>query len=421
MHLPPTASPIAQAYAGHQFGYFNMLGDGRAILLGELTTPNSQIFDLQLKGSGITKYSRGGDGKCALNSALREYIYSESMHALDISTTRSLAVVGTGSPVFREVMQDGAVLTRIAKSHIRVGTFAYIAKFGTITELQALVDYTVNRHFTEIKNEPNKAIALLQAVIELQIKLIVQWMRVGFIHGVMNTDNMSISGQTIDYGPCAFMNTYNPATVYSRIDANGRYAFAQQAPIAHWNLVRFAETLLPLVHSNPDEAIKTATTILENINTIFEKEYFSMMHGKIGLKEISEEGKNFIASLLNWMQLNQADYTNTFLQLMQKEVSQDDIYQSREWKNMVLDWGNLLLKNASNKQEAIALMQKYNPNYIPRNTNMEALINNCIETGSNQELEYFLEKMKDTYSEKISDTKICSYLPEENYSTHCNT
>ena len=256
--IPEGAFPLAQAYAGHQFGHFTMLGDGRAVLLGEQITPAGERVDIQLKGSGRTPYSRGGDGRAALGPMLREYIISEAMHALGIPTTRSLAVVSTGEPVIRETDLPGAILTRVAASHIRVGTFQYVARLGNIEELRTLADYTIKRHYPEIEVDENGYLSFLQEVIKRQAALIAKWQLVGFIHGVMNTDNMTISGETIDYGPCAFMDTYDPATVFSSIDTQGRYAYGNQPYIGGWNLARFAETLLPLLHENQDQAVELA-------------------------------------------------------------------------------------------------------------------------------------------------------------------
>ena len=256
--IPKGSLPIAQAYAGHQFGHFTMLGDGRAILLGEQITPEGMRLDVQLKGSGETPYSRGGDGRAALDPMLREYIISEAMHALNIPSTRSLAVVTTGETVVRETDLQGAILTRVAKSHLRVGTFEYVSQWGSDDELKDLADYTLLRHFPYLEGDADRYMGLLKAVIERQAELIAQWQLVGFVHGVMNTDNMALSGETIDYGPCAFMDAYDPNTVFSSIDTYGRYAFGRQPDIAAWNLARFAETLLPLLHDNEKKAIDIA-------------------------------------------------------------------------------------------------------------------------------------------------------------------
>ncbi|MDC3373404.1 YdiU family protein, partial [Candidatus Pelagibacter sp.] len=262
--LPDGSNTIAQAYAGHQFGHFTMLGDGRAVLLGEHVSNKNKRFDIQFKGSGRTSFSRGGDGRAALGPMLREYIISEAINALNIPTTRSLAVVKTGEKVIRENLLEGAILTRVASSHIRVGTFQYIAARQNIEDLKTLVDYTIERHYPQIKSSKTKALDLLNLVMEKQCQLVVDWMRVGFIHGVMNTDNMTISGETIDYGPCAFMDQYHPKTVFSSIDKLGRYAYSNQPPITKWNLTRFAECLIPLIDKNEDTAIKIATDVIDN-------------------------------------------------------------------------------------------------------------------------------------------------------------
>ena len=263
------SEPLAQAYAGHQFGNLTRLGDGRAILLGEHVDPAGMRWDIQLKGPGRTPYSRGGDGRAALGPMLREYLISEAMHALGIPTTRSLAVALTGEPVFREDTLQGAVLTRVASSHLRVGTFELFSALGDAQALRTLVDYTLRRHYPERSSEPNPALALLEGVVERQSALVAQWMRVGFVHGVMNTDNVALSGETLDYGPCAFIDAYDPATVFSSIDRQGRYAFGNQPKITSWNLARFAEALVPILDSYPARAIELAQACLESFPARF--------------------------------------------------------------------------------------------------------------------------------------------------------
>ena len=310
--LPKESKCIAQAYAGHQFGYFTMLGDGRAILIGEHLSKNNKRFDIQFKGSGKTPYSRNGDGRAALGPMLREYIVSEAMHSLGIPTTRSLAVVKTGENVIRETPLPGAILTRVAASHIRVGTFQYVTATEDEKNLKTLFDYTIDRHYPNIKDSKTPAIDLLKIVMEKQIKLVVDWMRVGFIHGVMNTDNMAISGETIDYGPCAFMDAYDPETVFSSIDHNGRYAYFNQPGITKWNLARFAETLLPLIDKNKDKAIKIVTEIINNFGEIYKKNWLEMMRKKLGLIEKKNNDEKLINDLLSLLHEQKADYTNTF-------------------------------------------------------------------------------------------------------------
>ena len=279
--LPAGSRPIAQAYAGHQFGHFTMLGDGRAILLGEHRTPSGRLVDIQLKGSGRTRFSRGGDGLAALGPMLREYVISEAIAALGIPTTRSLAVVTTGEPVYRESVRRGAILTRVAASHIRVGTFEYAARRDEKT-LRALADYAIARHYPELVEAPQKYLEFFRAVADRQAALIARWQHVGFIHGVMNTDNMAISGETIDYGPCAFMNAYDPGTVFSSIDRGGRYAYGNQPRIAQWNLARFAETLLPLLDPDQEKAVAVAMEVLEDFPARFERYWLAGMRTEAG-------------------------------------------------------------------------------------------------------------------------------------------
>ena len=310
--IPQGATPLAQAYAGHQFGHFNMLGDGRAVLLGEQINPQGERVDIQLKGSGRTPYSRGGDGRAALGPMLREYIISEAMHALGIPTSRSLAVVSTGESVIRETNLPGAILTRVAASHIRVGTFQYAATWGKDGELQALADYTIKRHFPDIEEDENRYLSLLQEVIKRQAELIAKWQLVGFIHGVMNTDNMAISGESIDFGPCAFMDTYDPETVFSSIDREGRYAYGNQPYMAGWNLARFAESLLPLLHENQEQAIEIAEDAISNFAELYQSNWLAGMRAKLGIFNEETEDQPLIEDLLNMMQQYRADYTNTF-------------------------------------------------------------------------------------------------------------
>ena len=289
--LPTGAAPIAQAYAGHQFGHFTMLGDGRAILLGEHLTPNNKLFDIQLKGAGQTAYSRRGDGKATLRSMLREFLISEAMHHLGIPTSRSLAVVNTGEKVYREEVHEGAVLTRVMSSHIRVGTFEYISNFLDVATLQEFTNYVIKRHYPELAENANPPLALLKAVMNKQIDLVINWLKVGFIHGVMNTDNMSIAGETFDYGPCAFMNNYHPDTDFSSIDVQGRYAFGKQPGIVQWNLVCLAETLIPLIDKDADKAVKMAQKVINSFPAIYQEKWWQMNGLKLGLTTVSDSAK----------------------------------------------------------------------------------------------------------------------------------
>jgi serine/tyrosine/threonine adenylyltransferase len=369
---PPGARWLAQAYAGHQYGHFTMLGDGRALLMGEQITPAGQRHDVQLKGPGPTPFSRRGDGRAALGPMLREYIISEAMHALGIPTTRSLAVVATGEPVYREGAQPGAVLTRLAASHIRVGTFEYAAAREVKSDLQALADYTMQRHYPEAKAAEKPYLAFLKAVIERQAALIARWQCVGFIHGVMNTDNMALSGETIDYGPCAFMDWYDPATVFSSIDRHGRYAYGNQAPIARWNLTRFAEALLPLLDDVEQAAVDAANDALDHFQTCFQHHWLSGMRAKCGLFNEEAGDAALIDSLLEWMQQAKADFTNTFRDLSRAETAQWAAeHRMVDWH---LRWQSRLQRQPQTVEEVTAHMQAHNPAFIPRNQQVEAAL-----------------------------------------------
>lgn len=387
--VPDGIEPFAQAYAGHQFGNFTMLGDGRAILLGEHLTPSGQRLDLQFKGSGRTPYSRGGDGRAALGPMLREYVISEAMHALGIPTTRSLAVVATGETVYRENELPGAILTRIASSHLRVGTFEFASLHEDKAFTQALLDYLINRHFPTIKEKENLALAMLEAVIEQQADLITHWMRVGFIHGVMNTDNMALSGETIDYGPCAFMDVFAPETVFSSIDHKGRYAYAKQPFIAQWNLARLAESLLPLMHDEREDAIGMAENSLNAFEQVYKAKWLAMMGSKLGLAEAKKEDENLITGLLDWMHANQADFTNTFRDLSQEEIPDGELYATESFRA----WHNRWHARLGEEQEfesSLALRKSVNPAVIPRNHKVEE----ALQAGEEGDLKPFHELLK---------------------------
>jgi len=418
--LPEGSSTIAQAYAGHQFGHFTMLGDGRAVLLGEHLTNINERFDIQFKGSGRTSFSRSGDGRAALGPMLREYIISEAIHALNIPSTRSLAVVSTGEKVVRENFLPGAILTRIASSHIRVGTFQYIAAKQNIDDLNTLVDYTIDRHFPEIKSSENKALDLLNLVMEKQCQLVVNWMRVGFIHGVMNTDNMAISGETIDYGPCAFMDHYDPKTVFSSIDKFGRYSYSNQPPITKWNLARFAECLIPLIDKNEDKAIKIATEIIDNFQNIYEEKWLNMMRDKLGLFGEDKGDIKLINNLLNWMVKNKADYTNTFCYLM-NEISEEKIYKGKEFLKWLEIWKNRSLLNNSSKEKNLQLMKKNNPIVIPRNHKVDEALRAANINDLNV-LKKLLTYLKKPYDKQSGIKDYMSPMPlEVKYQTFCGT
>lgn len=370
---------IAQAYAGHQFGHFTMLGDGRALLIGEQITPLAKRYDIQLKGSGRTLYSRRGDGRAVLGPMLREYIISEAMHALGIPTTRSLAVVKTGEDVMREEIKQGAILTRVASSHIRFATFEYAFKFGNNEQVKQLADYTINRHFKDIENSSNKYLDLLNEVIKAHAILVAKWQSVGFIHGVMNTDNMTISGETIDYGPCAFMDNYNPNTVFSSIDTNGRYSYKNQPIMAKWNLCRFAETLLPLLHDDLKESIKIAQDAVSKFSEIYSLNWLKNMKSKLGIFNDEEQDELIIKDLLAMMDNYSEDYTNTFIALTFNQIKDTDMFKSIEFDNWYKSWKERIKRQQYSNEEITNLMKEYNPAIIPRNHRVEEAIDAANE------------------------------------------
>ena len=418
--LPENANPIAQAYAGHQFGHFTMLGDGRAVLLGEHLVGQKDRFDIQFKGSGRTSFSRGGDGRAVLGPMLREYIISEAINALKIPTTRSLAVVKTGEKIVRENLLPGAILTRVASSHIRVGTFQYIAAKQNIDDLNILVDYTINRHYPEIKLSKNKALDLLNLVMERQCQLVVDWMRVGFIHGVMNTDNTAISGETIDYGPCAFMDHYSPKVVFSSIDKLGRYSFANQAPIIKWNLSRFAECLIPLIDKNEDTAIKIATEIIDNFEKIYEVKWLNMMRDKLGLFGENTNDKELINNLLSWMENNKADYTNTFCYLMNIRINNSEIYNDKSFINWLDVWKKRSLMNNGSKEKQLDIMLNVNPSVIPRNHKVEEALTSANDDDL-KVMNKLLSVLDKPYGNQKGIEEYQSPSGNKEYQTFCGT
>jgi uncharacterized protein YdiU (UPF0061 family) len=371
-HLPEGARPLAQAYAGHQFGHFTMLGDGRAVLLTERQTEQGRL-DVQLKGSGRTPYSRNGDGRATLKSMLREHLISEAMFYLGIPTSRSLAVVKTGLPVYRETPQEGAVLTRIASSHLRVGTFEYARYLAQPEDLSSLFQYAAQRHDPHVLNAAVPALGFLESVMQRQLTLIVHWMRVGFIHGVMNTDNMGIAGETFDYGPCAFMNAYHPDTVFSSIDTQGRYAFGNQPIIARWNLAGLAMALLPLIHEDSETAAQMAKQVLDNFMPQYRSEYLKMMGHKLGLAEQQAEDVALIENLADWMQAAKADYTNTFL-VLSGDLPENGLWASEAFVSWKAQWR----MRCGQAGPDLALMRKNNPLVIPRNHQVEQALDMAV-------------------------------------------
>ena len=395
---------FSQAYAGHQFGHFTILGDGRALLLGEHITRSNERFDIQLKGSGKTPYSRNGDGKAALGPMIREYLISEAMHNLGISSTRALAVITTGENVLRERVEPGAILIRVAKSHIRVGTFQFGSLLKKQVEFDNLIDYTINRLAPELINKKNKYIKFFEKVCELQINLITEWMRVGFIHGVMNTDNMSLSGETIDYGPCAYLDIYNPKTVFSSIDKMGRYSFENQPKISLWNLARFAETILHLINSNESKAVKIVEEILNKYNNKFISNWNIMMSKKLNL-DFNDDNTKIVKDFLDIMHIHKLDYTNTFINLENQSLD----------KNIFKDW--IEKYNSLKKKKFFNI----NPTIIPRNHIIEQVIKEAY-SGDYNYLYEFETILKSPYSKNIKNKFINTPTDKEKiYETFCGT
>jgi len=412
----PDQPAIAQAYAGHQFGHFSQLGDGRALLLGELQTPDGKLVDIQLKGSGPTPYARRGDGRAALAPMLREYLISEAMHGLGIATTRSLAVVATGEPVYRETAQPGAILTRVAASHIRVGTFEFAATQG-VEELKALADYAIDRHYPQVRSEANPYLALLKAVIDRQAALIARWMQVGFVHGVMNTDNMSIAGETIDYGPCAFMDRYDPATVFSSIDRQGRYAYGNQPRIAQWNLSRLAEALLPILNEDEATALELAQNAIGGFPGQYQHYWHTALCQKIGITNPDRNAIRLAGELLELMWEALADFTATFSQLTNGTLT-DERYA--DWLSR---WQAIVETQPGGLNEAQQIMQQANPVIIPRNYLVQEALDAAEEKGSFTRFEQLVAALQNPYDPALADS-IYAKAPEASaapYVTFCGT
>lgn len=491
--VPEGAAPLAQAYAGHQFGHFTMLGDGRALLLGEQITPTGERFDIQLKGSGPTPYSRRGDGRAALGPMLREYIISEAMHALGIPTTRSLAVATTGETIYRETELAGAVLTRVAASHIRVGTFQYAAARDSVEDLRRLADYTIRRHFpdvdvngeadgdgkanadvdtnsaagvgsgahvSEVGAGANRYLLLLREVIKRQASLIAKWQLVGFVHGVMNTDNMALSGETIDYGPCAFMDVYDPATVFSSIDKNGRYAYGNQPGIGGWNLARFAETLLPLLHEDEEKAVEIAQEALGDYSLQYRGHWMAGMRAKLGIFNEEPEDEAMIEQLLGLMQRYKADYTNTFSALASSkpeagvdtgangeggqvggteqtrrtaQIAPAQTAQTGEVGSLVLEtpefaewhanWQARLGRQQEPMAESLDLMRRSNPAVIPRNDRVEEALEAAAQSGDYSVMDKLLDALSRPYDDTVK-RDVCYIQTSQDgrpYRTFCGT
>ncbi len=430
--VPEGAEPLAMAYAGHQFGQFvPQLGDGRAILLGEVSDRAGQRRDIQLKGAGRTPFSRGGDGRAALGPVLREYLMGEAMHALGIPTTRALAAVSTGEPVHRETALPGAVLTRVALSHVRVGTFQFFAARGDTEALTRLVAYVIDRHYPELEGSEQPALDLLAAVAARQARLVAMWLSVGFIHGVMNTDNMSIAGETIDYGPCAFMDTYDPATVFSSIDEAGRYAFANQPRLAGWNLARLAEALLGLIDPDVERAVTRATEAVEVFGRTFESELLQRMGRKVGLEAAGKDDLALVHGLLEVMHKGAADYTLTFRGLADAAVDADaddrvaGLFATPEpYREWAAGWRARLAREGTRPAAQAALMRRVNPAIIPRNHRVEQALEAAVERGDLQPFGELLEALGRPYDDPPD--RLAKYMkpprPEERVlATFCGT
>lgn len=414
--LPPGSEPIAQAYAGHQFGHFTMLGDGRAVLLGEHVTPAGVRLDVLFKGSGRTPFSRRGDGRAALGPMLREYIVSEAMHGLGIPTTRSLAVASTGQPVYRDSALPGAVLTRIAASHIRVGTFEYVAATGNREALHALADHTLQRHYPGVSSSAEPHRALLEAVVDRQAALIARWMLVGFVHGVMNTDNMALSGETIDYGPCAFLDVYDPETVFSSIDRQGRYAYGNQPRIAHWNLARLAEAFVPLLDEDEARGIEIAKEVLGIFPERFESAWLAGMRAKLGLFNAEPGDLELARGFLEWMARERRDFTNTFRNL-------DSMAKSSNEGPWHLEWRSRLGRQYRSLEEAGDLMRRSNPAVIARNHRVEEALEAAVERGDLEPMRRLVAALRDPFVDGPEKVDFREPAPEGGlpYVTYCGT
>jgi uncharacterized protein YdiU (UPF0061 family) len=420
--LPPGAKPIAQAYGGHQFGHFAMLGDGRALLLGEQRTPDGRLFDIAFKGSGQTSYSRRGDGRAALGPMLRELVVGESMHALGIPTTRALAVVATGEPVMREGMPPGAVLTRVAASHLRVGTFQYAAAWHKHL-VHALADYAIARHDPQLLEAPRPHVAFLRAVALRQARLIARWQMVGFIHGVMNTDNTSISGETIDYGPCAFMDAYDPDTVFSSIDQDGRYRYAHQPAIGQWNLARLAEALLPLLAPKEEQAIDAAHEVLEEYRVVHEREWLAGMRAKLGLATAEDGDRALVEELLARLHATRADWTIAFRSLSTGAepplaLSVDPAHDA--WLER---WRARLAREGRSVESARASMVRVNPAIVARNHRVEEALYAAERRADLQPLHALLDALRRPFDPIESDARYVEAPPAsfKDYQTFCGT
>lgn len=425
---PAGATPLAQAYAGHQFGGFSpQLGDGRALLLGEVFDRQGRRRDIHLKGSGRTPFSRGGDGKAVLGPVLREYLMGEAMNALGIPTTRALAAVTTGETIYREGPQPGAVLARVATSHLRVGTFQYFAAHTDPEKVKQLADYAIARHYPELAATANPYVELFRAVRDRQARLIAQWMSIGFIHGVMNTDNMAISGETIDYGPCAFMDHYDPKTVFSSIDTHGRYAYGNQPGIAQWNLARFAETLLPLIDPNQEEAIRLATAEVRAFAGIYTNEWLAAMRAKLGLVTPAEDDLDLVNALFAAMESQQVDFTKFFRRLAKAIIGEIGpvcaLFVDRTpFEPWLARWQQRVQHEGTDPVVQAVSMNQVNPVYIPRNHKVEEALQ-AATAGDLTKFERLLTILAAPFTERYEFGEYAEPAPATfgRYTTYCGT
>ncbi len=426
---PKGSQPLSQAYSGHQFGGFSpLLGDGRALLLGEVIDKDNIRRDIQLKGSGRTIFSRGGDGKSSLGPVLREYLISEAMHSLNIPTTRALAAVSSGDDVIREKVLPGGILTRVASSHIRVGTFQYASTTGDIEKIRVLSDYSINRHYKNILQKKEKYIEFFEAVCESQLNLIAKWMGIGFIHGVMNTDNMTISGETIDYGPCAFMDRYDPNIFFSSIDTQGRYAYSNQPLILSWNLARFAETLIPLIDKNEQNSIDILTQKISSIRDKYEKAWLKVMSEKIGITKIQDGDLDLINELLDIMKNERADFTLVFRYLADFIIGKENLLinlfdNSKKINKWIINWKNRIEKEGKFDKSLCTKMKKINPLYIPRNHLVEYALDEALSKENYKPFYNLLSFVTNPYDEVFNSEEYTLPAPitDKPYKTFCGT
>lgn len=418
--LPDQVQSIALAYSGHQFGHFvPLLGDGRAVLLGEIRAKNGVNYDLQLKGSGQTPFSRRGDGRAALGPMLREYIIGEALHHLGIPATRTLAVVASGEMVRRERTLPGGIQSRIAQSHVRIGSFQYAATRGDIGSIKALADYVIKRHYAELQDQPDRYFGLIQAIFERQARLVAQWMNVGFIHGVMNTDNVAVSGESIDFGPCAFMNSYDSETVFSSIDQDGRYAFGMQPIIIQWNLARLAEVFVPLLDSDEDKGIARAQGLVNHFRELYHDAWLGGMRRKIGIYNHEDSDEALITKLLDLMSAARLDFTGTF-----RALSGDALFtipeQLRDWQ---IEWEERVAptRNGRLRQETASAMLAYNPAVIARNHIVEAALREAVEQGNIAPVNQLVEALRSPYKADLRFMEPPTQEYDRSYRTFCGT